>query len=182
MLSHGKVVQEGKYDLLVASPGPFQELVKHQKSFGSSPPTPDLKSEIKLDYSAPRVLRVESSGEEVETISEAAIPLSTDALEKGDADPQLSSVPKSSLIIRSVKAVFSQWRFFIPGLIFAVALAVAFPVEGWLTGKVVATFTIRDDNARLRRETNTWSFWFFMIAIIASSVVAGKDIHYKVFV
>ncbi|WFD33295.1 ABC-type xenobiotic transporter [Malassezia cuniculi] len=64
-----------------------------------------------------------------------------------------------------IRIIKGQIVYFIIGFIFALMLAAAFPINGWISGGILEAVNIRNDIPRMRERSNWWSLWFFVLAI-----------------
>ena len=73
-----------------------------------------------------------------------------------------------------MRVIKGQMVYFTVGFIFALMLAAAFPINGWLSGGALSSLNIRDNVPLMRDRSNWWSLWFFILGI-CMFIVAGMS-------
>ncbi|CAE6486016.1 unnamed protein product [Rhizoctonia solani] len=170
-MSNGKVVEQGTYQELMALGGVFSGLVKHQMS-ATQPSTRESRLPMEhytgpaTSLTAPQLVK---SRPDSDTSTVAALP---EELERGNAAQEKAPGSLSNRFMKML-ARYSFW--ILGGILGGMAIGATYPVDAYLVGLVMKTFSIQDDDSRLLREARKWSFWFLMIAIISAgtSFVVG---------
>ena len=87
---------------------------------------------------------------------------------KAESDHRSKAVRKEEK--RRLRKTFLRYLndqkvWFAIGILGAIASGASFPIAGWMTGGAVNSLSIEGDNERLKRETNRWALWFFVLAL-----------------
>lgn len=88
------------------------------------------------------------------------------AREENELGEDTASSPRVRLRWRSLFATLSHRKwFFLIGILGAIIGGGSFPVAGYLTGRAVDALSIEGNNAELRRQSNDWALYFFILAL-----------------
>lgn len=160
VMSHGKIIQQGTHNDLLAATGAYHTLVEaqgienHDTSAGR-----DLYSTTELlnQHGEARLSFNAEEQEKVSKIEEASV---TSITENGTPHYTLWS-----LFTTVVSFNLPDWPYGLTGILCALATGAAIPAQSVLFAKSIASLALpQDDNAK--SQVSFWSWMFFLLAIL----------------